>query len=141
MKRSILTALVMSVLLWCCFTGFGYLEQSLLFGTSLSFERGGFWANFACVLAPYLICAVIAAVLRVPEDRNMTAAAALVYLVTTVLAFVLATRLRLPLYHDGHRVYGTYSFMMPPVESCFMLCFFFTFTFTRVLANRRKSAK
>ena len=138
MKRSILTALAMSVLLWCAFTGFGYLEKSLLFGTSLSFERGGFWANFACLLAPYLVCAILAAVLHATDERNATFAAALLYLAATVLAFFLATRLRLPVYHDGNRVYGTYSYVMPPSESCFMLCFFFTLTFTHALTKRRR---
>lgn len=138
MKRSILTALAMSVLLWCTFTGFGYLEKSLLFGTSLSFERGGFWANFACLLAPYLVCAILAAVLHATDERNATFPAALIYLAATVLAFFLATRLRLPVYHDGNRVYGTNSIFMPPIESAYLLFFFSAYTFSRGITKRRR---
>lgn len=138
MKRSILTALVMSVLLWCCFTGFGYLELGVLLDTSVQFSRAGFWLNLLLSLAPYLVCAVIAALLGTCTDDKATLAASFLYLAAAILAFVLAIRLRLPVYHDGHRVYGSYSVYMPPIESCYLLVFFFAFTFTRALAKRRK---
>ena len=139
MKRSVLTALAMSVLLWCAFTGFGYLKLGVMLDTSVQFSRAGFWLHLFLSLAPYLVCGVIAAVLHATDERKATFAAALLYLAATMLAFFLATRLRLPVYNDGNRVYGTNSIFMPPIESAYLLFFFSTYTFSRGITKRRKT--
>lgn len=138
MKRSVLTALAMSVLLWCAFTGFGYLEHTVLLDHSVTFSRGDFWTNFILILAPYLLCAVVAAVLRVGEPQNATFPAALIYLAAAGLAVFLTFSLRLPVYHDGNRVYGTNSIFMPPIESAYLLFFFSAYTFSRSITKRRR---
>lgn len=138
MKRSILTALATSVLLWCAFTGFGYLKLGVMLDTSVQFSRAGFWLHLFLSLAPYLVCGVIAAVLRVGGQHNATCLAALIYLAAAGLAVFLTFSLRLPVYHDGNRVYGTNSIFMPPIESAYLLFFFSAYTFSRGITKRRR---
>lgn len=135
MKRPLLLALITSILFWLIFTGFSYLALLGRMDNAVHFSPFNFLRNLALVLAPWLCCGIASRWLAAEKYAHLSAA--LVYLLATFLAFYTSTRLRLPVYHNGHQVFGTNSIFMPPIEACYMFIFLFALTLTRALSQRK----
>lgn len=136
MKRSILFALITSVLFWLIFMGFAYWLASLRLYFTISFTPYAFFFNLVLLVAPWICCGVLSRWLI--AERHASFIAALIYLVACVLSIYLALRLSVPLHRNSTPVASSLDVVRPPLEAGYCFALLFALTLTRSFTNLRK---